>query len=82
MNWKLRFQNKTTLISLLGVVLSFIYTLLGTIGVVPSIGQDTLQNLCLALVEILAALGIVVDPTTQGIADSTRALSYSSPKEK
>ena len=80
-NWKLRIKNKATLISLIGVTLSFAYTLLGTIGIVPSVAEDSLHTLCLALVEVLAAIGIVVDPTTQGIEDSNRALSYDSPRE-
>ena len=30
---------------------------------------------------ILAALGIVVDPTTKGVSDSSQALEYEKPKE-
>ena len=80
-NWKLRLKNKATLISLIGVTLSFVYTLLGTIGIVPSVTEDSLHTICLTLVEVLAAVGIVVDPTTQGIEDSNRALSYDAPRE-
>lgn len=80
-NWKLRLKNKATLISLIGVTLSFAYTLLGTIGIVPSVTEDSLHTICLTLVEVLAAVGIVVDPTTQGIEDSNRALSYDAPRE-
>ncbi len=80
-NWKLRLKNKTTLISLIGVVLSFIYTLLGSLGIVPAISQDNITTLILGVVEALAAVGIVVDPTTTGIEDSTRALGYSEPSK-
>lgn len=80
-NWKLRLKNKATLLSLIGVTLSFVYTLLGAIGIVPSITEDSLHTICLTLVEVLAAIGIVVDPTTEGIEDSNRALSYNSPKK-
>ncbi len=79
--WKLRIKNNTTLISLIGVVLSFIYTLLGSLGIVPAISQDNITTLILGVVEALAAVGIIVDPTTTGIEDSTRALGYSEPSK-
>lgn len=78
-NWKLRLKNKTTLISLIGVVLSFFYTLLGSLDIVPAISQDNITTIILGVVEALAAVGIVVDPTTTGIEDSTRALGYQNP---
>lgn len=78
-NWKLRLKNKTTLISLIGVVLSFFYTLLGSLDIVPAISQDNITMIILGVVEALAAVGIVVDPTTTGIEDSTRALGYQNP---
>lgn len=78
-NWKLRLKNKTTLISLIGVVLSFFYTLLGSLDIVPAISQDNITTIILGVVEALAVVGIVVDPTTTGIEDSTRALGYQNP---
>lgn len=78
-NWKLRLKNKTTLISLIGVVLSFVYTLLGSLGIVPAISQDSITTVILGIVEALAAVGIIIDPTTTGIEDSTRAMSYQNP---
>ncbi len=62
-------------------MLSFIYTLLGSLGIVPAISQDNITTLILGVVEALAAVGIVVDPTTTGIEDSTRALGYSEPSK-
>ena len=32
------------------------------------------------LVNLLVALGVVVDPTTQGVGDSERAMGYTEPK--
>lgn len=32
-----------------------------------------------AILTVLAALGIVIDPTTQGVGDSTQALLYDQP---
>lgn len=74
-NWKLRFQNKVTLVSLVACVITFVYTVLGIFGIVPSISQDNVTNIVLTLIDILVAIGVVVDPTTNGIGDSALALT-------
>ena len=79
-NWKLRFQNKTTLVALITLIVTFIYQLLGLFGVVPSISQDSITNFLMIVVNLLSALGVVVDPTTSGVSDSTNAMTYDSPK--
>ncbi len=80
-NWKLRLQNKATLTTLLLAVVAFAYQVLGIFGVVPSVSQDSMTSLVAVLVNVLLALGIVVDPTTAGVGDSTRAMGYDEPKE-
>lgn len=75
-NWKLRFLNKTTLVSLAVAVIAFIYQVLGIFGVVSPISQDTVTNLIMTIINILAVLGIIIDPTTKGISDSVRAQGY------
>lgn len=73
-NWKIRFKNKTFLLTFIPTVLSLIYNCLGVAGIVPTISQDALTEIILTLINILVALGIVVDPTTTGISDSDRVL--------
>lgn len=73
-NWKLRFQNKVTLTSLVACIITFIYTLLGIFEIVPPVSEDMTTNLLLGLIDILVSVGIVVDPTTYGIGDSKLAL--------
>ena len=80
-NWKLRLQNKTTLVALIALVVSFVYQLLNMFGVVPSVSQSDVMDVLTLLVQILLALGVVVDPTTAGISDSDNALSYNNPKK-
>lgn len=80
-NWKLRLQNKATLTSIILAVIAFVYQMLGILGVIPAISQDTLINLAGLIINMLVGFGIVVDPTTQGINDSELAMSYSAPKE-
>lgn len=79
-NWKLRLQNKTTLVTLIALCVTFVYQLLGLFGVVPTVSQDEIINTIGLLVNILVVLGVVVDPTTDGIGDSKNALNYQTPK--
>lgn len=81
-NWKLRLQNKTTLVTLIALCVTFAYQLLGLFGVVPTVSQDEIINTIGLLVNILVVLGVVVDPTTDGIGDSKNALNYQTPKVK
>lgn len=73
-NFKLRLQNKTTLIALISAV----FLMLQQFGLhVPNNIQEGVNT----LVVILVILGIVTDPTTKGVADSEQALNYHEPKE-
>lgn len=76
LNWKLRLKNKTTLIALIAALAALIYQILGAFGVAPGISEDTVLEIAGLAVNALCLLGIVVDPTTQGVADSDRALEY------
>jgi phi LC3 family holin len=75
-NWKVRLRNKTWLSAMLALVISFVYDLLAMVGVVPSIGEDWLMSLIQTILTLLTALGVVIDPTTEGAGDSERAMSY------
>ena len=81
MNWKLRLQNKTTLITFIAAAVSLVYQVLGICGIVPRVTEDTIMTVAGTLINALALLGIVVDPTTKGIADSDRAMEYDHPSD-
>lgn len=73
-NWKLRLQNKTTLIALLGAI----FLMAQQFGLeIPKNIQDGVNT----FVYILVLIGVVNDPTTSGISDSKRVLEYSEPSE-
>ncbi|MBR3802486.1 MAG: phage holin [Clostridia bacterium] len=78
-NWKVRLKQPSFWIATIPVVITFVYSVLALVGIAPSITQDTVQNLFLALVAVLAQFGIVVDPTTKGVSDSDRAMKYDKP---
>lgn len=75
-NWKARFKNKTFVITFLTLVIAFVYQILGLFGVVPPISEQSLVNYITMLVNILAFVGVVIDPTTDGMNDSDRAMLY------
>ena len=79
-NWKLRFQNKTTLTAIILALVALVYQVLGLFGVVPKISQDDLTTVIGMVINLLCLLGIVVDPTTDGVSDSARALTYGEPR--
>ena len=80
-NWKVRFKNKTWLITFLIAVLAFVYQILGMFDVVPPVTQDMATQLITIVVNILVAVGVVIDPTTAGACDSEQALNYNEPKK-
>ena len=81
-NWKLRLQNKATLTALVMALVALVYQVLGVCGVVPRVSQDQVTTIISIVINILCLLGIVVDPTTDGIGDSARALSYEKPRKE
>lgn len=78
-NWALRFKNKQTLAALAAAVISAAYQVLGILGVVAPISQGSLIQLVGIILTVLAGFGVIVDPTTKGVSDSKRAMSYSEP---
>lgn len=80
-NWKVRLQNKTWLLAMAAAVLAFVYQLLGLLGITPAVSQDQITQLIALAINVLVALGVVVDPTTAGVTDSTQAMTYDEPKK-
>lgn len=81
-NWKLRLQNKTTLAALVMALVALVYQVLGVCGVVPRVTQDQVTTIISMVINVLCLLGIVVDPTTAGVGDSARAMSYDEPRKE
>jgi len=79
LNWKVRFKNKIWLSSFIAAIITFIYTMLGMFDVAPDVTQNSIMNIVNALLMMLSLTGVIVDPTTEGISDSNRAMSYETP---
>lgn len=78
-NWKVRIKQPAFWIATIPVTITFVYSVLAFAGITPSITEDIAQNLFIAVVALLAQFGIIVDPTTKGISDSDRAMTYNEP---
>lgn len=84
-NWKVRFKNPYFWIGLIAVILA-------AVGVSPESLtswnilwtqiKELLNNPFAIGCTVIAIIGYVNDPTTAGISDSNRALTYSKPKAK
>lgn len=78
-NWKVRFKNKVFLTTLASLVVGFIFNLLKMFHVAPAITENEVLSIIAQALEILGAIGVIVDPTTVGFSDSKRAMSYEEP---
>ena len=75
-NWKARLQNKTFVISAAALLVSLVYKILSAFEIVPAITENEILEVVSMAVDILAIMGVVVDPTTAGVNDSNRAMTY------
>ena len=82
-NWTVRFKNKNFWLAIIPAVLLLVQTVASMLGFSLDLGE--IGNKLVAIVEavfvILTILGVVNDPTTDGLTDSARALTYTEPKK-
>ena len=82
-NWKVRLLNQAFGLAFIPAVLLLAQTVLTVFGVTfdfGDIGNKLIEGVK-AVFALRAILGIVTDPTTSGVGDSLRALSYEKPYE-
>ena len=81
-NWLVRFKNKGFWLSFIPAVLLFVQTAIALFGLNIELEglAAKLLDVMNALFAVLALLGIVNDPTTEGVGDSAQALGYTEPK--
>ena len=73
-NWKLRFQNKATLLAIASTVILLIQQLGFKL-------PDNVAEVVNTFLTLLVLLGVINDPTTAGVSDSPKALTYNEPKK-
>lgn len=74
-NWRLRFQNKATLLAIASTVILLAQQLGFKL-------PDNIADIVNTFLTLLVLLGVINDPTTEGISDSPNALTYSEPKKE
>ena len=74
-NWKLRFQNKATLLAIASTVILLIQQLGFKL-------PDNIADVVNTFLTLLVLLGVINDPTIEGISDSPKALTYAEPKKE
>lgn len=82
-NWKVRFKNKTFWMAFIPAVILLIQAVANVVGVnldLTALSQKLLEVVS-AVFAVLAILGVVNDPTTKGISDSSQAMTYDAPRE-
>ena len=82
-NWKVRIKNKRFWLYLIPAILLLIQSIAAVFGYnldFTFLGEK-LAAVVEAIFTVLAILGIVVDPTTEGVRDSSLAMTYEVPKK-
>lgn len=81
-NWTVRFKNKMFWLAIIPAVLILVQSILQIVGIDFDYTELSMRltGIVEALFVVLAILGIVVDPTTEGVDDSVQALTYDEPK--
>lgn len=74
-NWKLRFKNKATLLAIASTVILLVQQLGFKL-------PDNIADIVNTFLTLLVLVGVINDPTTEGISDSPNALTYTEPKKE
>lgn len=82
-NWLVRIKNKAFWVAFVPAVLLLIQTAAALFGFQLDLGEigDKILAVVNAIFVVLAILGIVTDPTTEGVSDSEQAMTYVVPKD-
>ena len=82
-NWKVRIKNKTFWLSIIPAVILLVQAVAAVFGYTLDLGEvgNNLIEVVNTLFVVLAIMGVVNDPTTSGISDSERAMTYETPKK-
>ena len=82
-NWQVRIKNKNFWLTFIPAVLLLIKVIAAVFGFTLDLGDlgNRLLDVVNAAFSVLVILGVVNDPTTEGVSDSEQALTYTEPKK-
>ena len=80
-NWKVRIKNKQFWVSIIPALAILVQAVTAVFGYTLNLDEmvGKILQVVSAVFAVLAILGVVVDPTTAGVGDSARAMSYDEP---
>ena len=83
-NWTVRLKNKNFWLALIPAILLLAQAVAAVFGYALDFGEltDKLIAVVNAIFTVLVILGIVADPTTEGLGDSNLARTYTEPKKR
>lgn len=82
LNWKVRFKNPYFWLGLIGIILTAMGVspeMFTSWSIVAEQIKDLVTNPFMLVSVSVAIIGYCLDPTTKGISDSIKALSYKTP---
>ena len=83
-NWKVRIRNRNFWLALIPALLLLVQVVAAPFGYKWDFGvlNQQLAAIINAVFALLSILGVVNDPTTAGVGDSARAMSYDEPRKE
>ena len=83
-NWQVRLKSRSFWVGVIGALGTAAVAVCGALGVdfdaAPWV--SALTSVVTGVFGILALVGVAVDPTTEGVGDSERALGYEEPAKR
>lgn len=81
-NWKIRMKQKTFWVAILSAIFLFAQSIAKVFGYDIQVYTEQLTDTLNSVLGILVLMGVIQDPTTQGVSDSHQALEYVEPRRK
>lgn len=81
-NWKIRIKQKTFWVAILSAIFLFAQSIAKVLGYDIQVYTEQLTGALNSILGILVLMGVIQDPTTQGVSDSHQALNYEEPRQK
>lgn len=83
-NWLVRIKNRSFWLAIIPATLILIQVIANVFGYTLDLGDlgNKLIDVVNAVFVVLSILGIVIDPTTEGVSDSIQALDYKKLKKE
>lgn len=82
LNMKVRLKNPTFWLTFIPALITFGYSISAVFGIVPTISENETINISTAVITALTTLGVLVDPTSEGLCDCPHVLESDKPDPK